>query len=357
MKGWQFMVIRGCFLSIVCGLISSLYAGGWQLNWSDEFDSTALNDNSWMVRVANRGWVNNEEQRYTSGHDNAASNIFVKNGYLILEARKSSTGEITSGRIEGMNKKSFRYGRMEARARMPRSQAYWPAIWMIGVGGGWPACGEIDIMEGKGQQINWTSSAFHSSLGTPTAWGNYTMPDSVVNRMGNVHDSFHIYALEWTTDSLRWYFDKKNVLTLTKAAKPGIPIDKDYYFILNVAVGGSFPGGSNSSTVFPESMVVDYVRVFKWNATLSAKQDNFLQAAPNALPYSIATGKSGIAISMKENVEFSIDVIDLMGRKTLLAKGNGSSFYLRANMVSAGAHLLRIQSRLGTRISWFAFTN
>jgi beta-glucanase (GH16 family) len=351
------MMIRGCFLSIISVMCSSLFAaGGWELNWSDEFNGTSLNTQDWMIRVAPARWVNNEEQRYTDGQNQASSNIFTKNGYLILEARKS--GEITSGRIEGMNKKSFRYGRMEARARMPKSQGYWPAIWMLGVGGGWPSCGEIDIMEGKGQQINWTSSAFHSSLGTPTAWGNYTMPDSVVQRTGNVHDSFHIYALEWTTDSLRWYFDQKNLLTLTKAGKPGIPIDKDYYWILNVAVGGSFPGASNSTTIFPESMVVDYVRVLKWNPSVSVKENKFFLGSSASFPYKVMTGMGGgVSIEMTEPVEYTVDVIDLRGRKVLSAKGNGRSVYLGANMISLGMHVLRVQSRLGTYTTRAAFLN
>jgi beta-glucanase (GH16 family) len=182
-------------------LSSSLFAAGWKLFWSDEFDSTALNEQNWMVRQANARWVNNEEQRYTAGHDQASSNIFVKNGYLILEARKSASGEITSGRIEGMGKKSFQYGRMESRLRMPKSQGYWPAYWMLGTQNGWPQCGEIDIMEGKGAQPRWTQGAFHCGLGLNIANKPYTVPAT----QGDLHDSFHIHALEWTADSLRWF--------------------------------------------------------------------------------------------------------------------------------------------------------
>jgi beta-glucanase (GH16 family) len=315
-------------------------AGGWKLFWSDEFDSTALNEQNWMIREANRGWVNNEEQRYTAGHDQATSNIFVKNGNLILEARKTNN-EITSGRIEGMGKKSFMYGRMESRLRMPKSQAYWPAYWMIGVGGGWPSCGEIDIMEGKGQQISWTSGAFHSSLGTPTAWGNYTLPSTV----GNVHDSFHIHAIEWSADSIRWYIDKQNFLTLTRAAKPGIPINKEYYFIFNVAVGGNFPGASNASTIFPESLVVDYVRVYKWDPTVG--QETAIPRHEAARAAFMNSGKS-IFVTLPSQMPYKLDLVSVAGEKVLTQTGKGASFRIQTGGLSPGVYCATVQGAFGT---------
>jgi beta-glucanase (GH16 family) len=316
-------------------------AGGWKLFWSEEFDSTALNEQNWTVRTANPGWVNSEQQRYTGGHDQATSNIFVKNGNLILEARKSTTGEITSGRIEGGGKKSFQYGRMEGRMRMPISQGYWPAFWMLGTTGGWPSCGEIDIMEGKGQQPNWTSGAFHSSQGTPVVWGNYTIPSA----SGNVHDSFHIFAVEWNADSIRWYLDKQNFMTLTKAAHPGIPITNNFYFILNVAVGGNFPGNSNASTIFPESLVVDYVRVYKWDPTVG--QETAIPRHETARASFMNTGKS-ITVTLPSAQLYTLDLVSVAGEKVLTQRGAGASLRIQTGGLSPGVYCAIVQGAFGT---------
>jgi len=261
-------------LLIILFLFSvSSFCGGWKLEWSDEFDGNALNESNWMIRVANPRWVNNEEQRYTAGYNQPNSNIFVKNGFLIIEARKSSNGEITSGRIEGLNKKSFQYGRMEAKMRLPISKGYWPAFWMLGTIGGWPSCGEIDIFEGKGRLPYWIQGAFHCNLGLNLARKEYTFPQ----QSGNVHDSFHIYAIEWSQDSIRWYADKENFLTLLRSQHPGIPIDRPYYYIINVAIGGVFDGPSDNTTIFPESLIVDYVRVYKWDPSLDINKNKKTQ--------------------------------------------------------------------------------
>jgi beta-glucanase (GH16 family) len=325
-------------------LTNAFPAGGWKLFWADEFDSTALNEQNWNVRVANPRWVNNEEQRYTAGHDQTASNIFVKNGNLILEARKNtSTGEITSGRIEGQNKKWFQYGRMEARLRMPISKGYWPAFWMLGTTGGWPSCGEIDIMEGKGRMPTWTSGAFHSSQGTPVVWANYTMPAGT----GNVHDSFHIFAVEWSADSIRWYFEKQNFLTLTKAAHPGIPIANNFYFLLNVAVGGNFDGNSDNTTVFPESLVVDYVHVYKWDPTV--KQET---AVPRPVVRQASLVQSGTrySVTLPFSQRYRAELVSVDGAAVLAQSGTGHSFGLETSGLSQGVYIASVRGDFGTLI-------
>jgi beta-glucanase (GH16 family) len=193
-------------VSVLLGasLLTNIFAaGGWKLFWSDEFETDGLLDaKNWWIRVWPPGRVNGEQQAYTDGHDQAASNIFVKNGYLIIEARKSGNN-ITSGRIESENLQNFMYGRMEARARLPISKGMWPAFWMEGFdinkGAGWPGAGEIDIMEGKGRLPSWTSGAFHCSAGGPA--GNYTLAAG----KPNFHDAFHTFAIEWSADTIRWY--------------------------------------------------------------------------------------------------------------------------------------------------------
>jgi beta-glucanase (GH16 family) len=315
--------------------------GGWKLFWAENFDSTALNEQTWNVRTANPGWVNSEQQRYTAGHDQATSNIFVKNGCLVLEARKNaSTGEITSGRIESNGKKFFQYGRMEGRMRMPISKGYWPAFWMLGTVGGWPSQGEIDIMEGKGRMPQWTSGAFHSSQGTPVVSGNYTMPAGT----GNVHDSFHIFAVEWSTDSIRWYFENVNFLTLTKAAHPGIPLDNNFYFILNVAVGGNFDGNSDNTTVFPESLVVDYVHVYKWDPSL--KQENSATSRGVTRP-SLRMNGASCMVDLGFTQAYRYELVSVNGERVLSGDGNGAVFRIRTAGLSPGAYIATVRGRFG----------
>jgi beta-glucanase (GH16 family) len=329
------------FVVLFCLITNSFSAGGWKLFWSDEFDSTALNTQNWMIRVANRGWVNNEEQRYTDGHDQASSNIFVKNGCLILEARKSASGEITSGRIEGMGKKSFQYGRMESRLRMPKSQGYWPAFWMLGVNGGWPSCGECDIMEGKGAQPRWTQGAFHSSQGMNIANKGYTVPTT----QGDLHDSFHIHAIEWSADSIRWYCDNVNFLTLLRAQHAGIPINTwAYYFILNCAVGGGFGGASNSTTIFPESLVVDYVRVYHWDQNV--KQETALPQHQTVRPAFVNSG-SAYSVVLPSLQSYSFELVSVTGRKTVVQNGIGRTFRIKTDGLSPGVYFASVQGAFG----------
>jgi beta-glucanase (GH16 family) len=337
-------LIRVLLLVLLCLITGSFSDGGWKLFWSDEFDSTALNEQNWTVRTANPGWVNNEQQRYTAGHDLASSNIFVKNGCLVLEARKNTTsGEITSGRIEGGNKKFFQYGRMEARMRMPISKGHWPAFWMLGTTGNWPACGEIDIMEGKGRLPTWTSGSFHSSQGTPVVTASYTMPAGT----GNVHDSFHVFAAEWSADSIRWYFEKTNFLTLTKTAHPGIPLSNNFYFILNTAVGGAFDGNSDNTTIFPESLVVDYVRVYKWDTSLKLDNPSSGRTPGFNMPTVINTGSS-CSVVLPSSQQYSFELSSVNGKRILSRTGFGRTFMVRMESLSTGVYVAAITGAFGT---------
>jgi beta-glucanase (GH16 family) len=325
-------------------LTNTFGAGKWALYWSDEFDSTALNTSYWAVRSANPGWVNNEQQRYVAGHDQAGTNIFVANGHLnIFALKNASTGEITSGRIESGGKKWFQYGRMEARMRLPVTQGYWPAFWMLGTVGSWPTCGEIDIMEGKGRLPAWTSGAFHSAQGNPVMTNSYTMPS------GNIHDSFHIYAVEWSTDSIRWYFEDQNFLTLTKAAHAGIPIDNNYYFILNVAIGGMFDGNYDNTTVFPESLIVDYVRVYKWDTSVETGAAPAKSVRPAVM---VAGGILSVALpraASTSHSQFRVRLFSPDGAQVRTATGTGQSpLAMPLSGITEGVYFLSIK---GTSIN------
>jgi beta-glucanase (GH16 family) len=319
---------------LVCLLTNVFAAGGWKLFWSDEFDSTALNEKTWNVQVANAGWVNSEQEAYTAGHDKAGSNIYVANGNLNIFALKSASGGITSGRIYSQNKQSFQYGRMEARMRLPTTQAYWPAFWMLGTVGGWPSCGEIDIMEGQGQNPNWTSGSFHSSGFDQT--NSYTMPTS----KGNLHDSFHIYAVEWSADSIRWYFDTVNFEVLTVAAHPGIPITNNYYFIFNVAVGGNFVGNYNNTTVFPESLIVDYVRVYHWDPTVGVEP-----TPARVVPRGAALTNSGgrLSVVLPQEQPYAVEISSVNGRRVLMSSGAAKSFAVTTSRLAPGVYIVNVK--------------
>jgi beta-glucanase (GH16 family) len=330
----------------VCLLTNIFAAGGWKLFWSDEFDTDGvLNTKNWRIRTANPGWVNKEQQRYTAGHDLAASNIFVKNGCLIIEARKAATGEISSGRIEGENLQTFMYGRMEARARLPISMGMWPAFWMEGFdisvrGVGWPTAGEIDIMEGKGRLPSWTSGAYHCDAGTLVKSGNYTLPAG----MPNMHDAFHKFAIEWSADSIRWYLDTVNFLTLTKSMSPTIPINKNYFFLLNLAVGGGFDGNSDGTTIFPESLIVDYVRVYQWDPNVGVDIGHARCYAQQAW---LADRGASVVVSLPFEQSYWYDVVSVSGKREISASGAAKSFAVATAGLAPGVYFMNVRGAFG----------
>lgn len=340
------MLIRKFSISAllgVCFLTNVFAAGGWKLFWSDEFDTDGLLDaKNWWIRVKGAGWVNGEQQAYTDGHDQAASNIFVKNGNLVIEARKSGN-TITSGRIESENLQNFMYGRMEARARLPISKGMWPAFWMEGFdinkGAGWPGAGEIDIMEGRGRLPSWTSGAFHCSAGGPG--GNYTLPAGTPN----FHDAFHKFALEWSQDTLRWYADSVNFLTMTKAQILTAPINKNYFFLINLAVGGNFDGNSDATTIFPESLVVDYVRVYHWDPNVGVAVAEARHGAKQAT----LTEKGGaVAVSLPYEQFYRCDVVSVSGKRVAFTTGTAKTFIVTTAGLAPGAYFVNVRGEFGT---------
>jgi beta-glucanase (GH16 family) len=238
------------------------------LIWSDEFNSATINTANWKFEVGtgDNGWGNNELQYYTNG-DNAK----VVDGKLILTAKKVNEdkmqGSYTSTRMISWGKKEFTYGRIEVRAKLPSGTGIWPAIWMLGANlgqVGWPACGEIDIMEYVGYQPDVVHSTVHTSAG-------YAGDGSGSSKsLPTCEEEFHIYGLLWTQESMTFYIDSPdNVVHVYAPAEKNAsnwPFDKPHFFILNVAVGGNWGGAQGiDNTIFPQSMEVDYVRVYELN--------------------------------------------------------------------------------------------
>lgn len=244
--------------------------GGLGLVWSDEFDGARLDSATWFFETGDGsqysipGWGNDELQWYLP--DSAG----IENGNLLITARRQQQGnfQFTSARINTRDRFAFRYGRIEARIRLPAGQGVWPAFWLLpqeNAYGGWAASGEIDIMEA----VNLGGSGGNVVHGTIHYGGAWPDNRSSGNRHvveSSVTEEFHVYALEWDEREMRWYVDDtlyaSQTYWSTTAADFPAPFDRPFYIVLNVAVGGRFPGPPDSTTNFPVKMEVDYVRVY-----------------------------------------------------------------------------------------------
>lgn len=247
------------------GYSTPLSYPGYTLTWSDEFSGTVLDLNSWNPEIGNgsNGWGNNELEYYT----NSTKNVFVSNGNLVIEARKESISgfNYSSARITTQNKKPFTFGRIDIRAKLPVGKGIWPALWMLGTNistVGWPACGEIDIMELIGTYPSRTYGTMHWK---PVSGTNVSKGAQYDLSSGNFSQQFHVFSIIWSQDTIKWLVDDQLFLTTTKSDVGGAnyPFNADQFFIFNVAVGGNWPGSPDATTVFPQRMIVDYVRVFQ----------------------------------------------------------------------------------------------
>ncbi len=240
------------------------------LVWSDEFSAAngSLPDSSkWVMETGGKGWGNSELEAYT----NRALNAHIQDGNLVITANKETftgpdgiTRQYTSARLKTSGLFEQKYGRFEARIKIPQGQGMWPAFWMLGNNIGavrWPACGEIDIMENIGKEPSIVHGSMHGpgyshSTGLTRA---FRLPSS------KFADDFHIFAVEWEASAVRFYVDGNLYETRTPADLPvgkTWVFDTPYFILLNVAVGGDWPGSPDNTTLFPQSMLVDYVRVY-----------------------------------------------------------------------------------------------
>jgi beta-glucanase (GH16 family) len=247
------------------GYTTPLTYPGYSLVWSDEFTENLIDDNIWNHEIGNgsSGWGNNELEYYT----NSVKNSFISNGNLIIEARNQAMSGFayTSARMTTQNKKSFTFGRIDIRAKLPVGKGIWPALWMLGTNintAGWPACGEIDIMELVGNSPTVIRGTMHwkTVAGASTNKGeNYTLAS------GDFSQEFHVFSIIWTKDNISWYVDDQMYLSnsASDVGSANYPFNADQFFIFNVAVGGNWPGSPDNTTTFPKRMFVDYIRVFQ----------------------------------------------------------------------------------------------
>ena len=236
---------------------------GWRLVWRDEFDGPGVDESKWNYEVKGPGWVNQELQNYTHRR---WENARVENGHLVIEARRDwfQGHEYSSARLKTHGKASWRYGRVEARIRVPTGHGTWAAFWLMpdNCSRGWPACGEIDILEHVGYEPNIIHATTHSaaynwmSSSQRTAWTH--VPGAI--------DGFHVYSMEWTPERIDVFVDGRHYYASTNPhwGDDWWPFDKNFHVILNLAVGGNWGGARGvDPNIWPRRMLVDYVRVYQ----------------------------------------------------------------------------------------------
>ena len=284
MKKFNQIFLLGFFISIylisgckeveeVAGCQFSNSLDNYQLVWSDEFDGNTIDDSKWSYDLGDGcqisdnlcGWGNNELEYYTARPENA----YLDNGNLVIEAKKETPlylGEhqYTSARMVTKNKGDWKYGRIDVRAKLPIGQGIWPAIWMLSTEekyGGWPKSGEIDIMEYVGHKPNEIFGTIHYGH---DFW-RFNSQDTILSE-GTFADDFHVFTAIWNEDCIQFQLDGKNygVPNSRSTVLPTTyPFDQKFHMLINIAVGGNLPGNPDATTVFPQKMEVDYVRVYQ----------------------------------------------------------------------------------------------
>lgn len=278
MKSYKKLILIPAMI-LACSLCVASQTGGavtarpgWKLVWSDEFngsDGSQIDSSKWVMETGGNGWGNDELEYYTARPENS----FLQSGNLVIKAvQEKYTGidgvsrDYTSARLKTQGKFAQKYGRFEARIKIPRGQGIWPAFWMLGndIGKkGWPKSGEIDIMENIGKEPSIVHGTIHGPgySGAGGISAPYTLP-----RDQHFADDYHVYSVEWEKKAIRFYVDDHLYATRTPADLPkGTKwvYNHPFFIILNVAVGGGWPGNPDSTSGFPQTMMVDYVRIYK----------------------------------------------------------------------------------------------
>jgi beta-glucanase (GH16 family) len=241
----------------------------WKLVWEDTFQAPDIDESKWNFVDGGWGFGNEEWQYYTDRSKNAR----IENNQLVIEAHKETYKEnsYTSAKLTTQGKADWKYGRFSIRAKLPEGQGIWPAVWMMPTDmekySGWPACGEIDIMESVGHKPETVHGTLHYGVPHTYTGDSFTLPE------GKFSDDFHVFTLEWEPTEFRWYVDdvlyQKQNTWFSKNSNDGTnyefpaPFNREFYLQLNLAVGGKWPGYPDETTSFPQRMVIDYIKVFQ----------------------------------------------------------------------------------------------
>lgn len=309
-----------------------------ELVWSDEFEGTEVDQSKWNFQVGGDGWGNGEAQYYTDG-----ANSRLANGNLIIEARQETVGSnnYTSSRMNTSGKGDFLYGRIEVRAKLPSTGGTWPAIWTLPtewVYGNWPDAGEIDIMEHRGNHLNYVFGTIHT--------GAYNHIEDTQQSGGKVFNdvvnTYHTYALEWYPDHLDWYYDDELIFTFNNEYKTfkEWPFDVPHHLLLNVAIGGGLGGVIDHNGVWPQQMMVDYVRIYDFNFG----QDDII--APSN-PTNLQAQVDGVNVQLSWNKSVDNEFIDkyYIFKNENLIDSTSTLQYIPKNLDPSTAYNFSIQAK------------
>ena len=241
----------------------------WKLDWSDEFEADTIDKNNWNFQVEAAGRFNDEWQRYT----NSSNNAYIENKHLVIKAIHESDihgkDQYTSARLHTANKQAWKYGKIAARIKLPQGTGIWPAFWMLGTNidenGGdtpWPQTGEIDIFELYGSKDN---AVIEANMHYADASGSHAMMGAASFKLeqGIFSDAFHIFELEWDSNRIAWLVDGVQFASTPITADELSEFHKEFFILLNIAVGGTHAGRPDATSTFPQYMYIDWVRVYK----------------------------------------------------------------------------------------------
>lgn len=243
----------------------------WKLVWSDEFNANTIDENNWNLQLVEAGRFNDEWQRYT----NSSNNAYIENECLVIKAIHESDvhgmDQYTSARLNTANKQAWKYGKIAARIKLPYGQGMWPAFWMLGSNidenGGdtpWPQCGEIDILELYGSKDD---SVIEANIHYANEAGSHGSMGAVAYELekGRFADAFHIFELEWDANRVAWSVDGEEFTSFSITSDELSEFHKEFFILLNIAVGGRHAGRPDAASTFPQYMYIDWVRVYEKN--------------------------------------------------------------------------------------------
>ena len=325
-------------------------AQSWNLVWSDEFSDPTINTKNWVFETGNNnGWGNAELENYS----NRAENAVVKNDNLLIIARKESFGgyNYTSARMKTQGKQSWTYGKIEANLKIPVGQGIWPAFWMLGSNissVNWPACGEIDIMEHINADnvlhgtVHWQSNGNQADYGTTTTFDA---------------SKYHVFGIEWDSLAIKCTLDGKQYMAISIANNAGNTqaFHKPFFILLNLAVGGNWPGNPNGTTVFPDTMAVDYVRVYKWGVTTDLPEETVANAHLSVSP-NPAKGTAFLQYTLAKEAQVNLSLYDGVGKEVMgLVKENqvAGEQAVALPMGHLGSGLYVVKGNIGDRTVFY----
>jgi beta-glucanase (GH16 family) len=321
-------------------ILHSISHSQWVMVWSDEFESTTLDNSKWNFDIGGNGWGNNESQYYT----NSPTNFSIAGGEATITAREEQfgTNDYTSSKILSKGLFDLKFGKIEARIKCPMGKGIWPAFWMLGSNisqVSWPACGEIDVMEHINNDTKINGTAHWDNVGHVYMGGISTLDAS----------EYHIYAVEWTSTNIKWFADGNLYyqLNINNGVNGTNEFQLPFYLILNLAVGGDWPGYPDATTVFPAEMKIDYVRVYKdqLEASIAESELGKISVSPNP-----SSGKLTIE-NFSQNKLKSYQVIGLDGKLKQSEKLEINQNEIDLSTLENGIYFLKLKNEFNQEIT------